>query len=157
YGVGPSPLDGSIWGSVQGFPGAVARVALGDHPPETALTEIYEVPFEDLGGHSPRGMDIDKKGVVWLPLGSGHLASFDRTKCKGPLNGPMATGKQCREGWTLYQLPGPQLTNVTAPGSAEAPYYTWVDQYNTLGLGEDVPLITGNDADSLIVLKDNQF
>ncbi len=32
---------------------------------------------------------------------SGHLASFDRRKCKGPLNGPKATGQQCPEGWTL--------------------------------------------------------
>ena len=41
-----------------------------------------------LPGYSPRGMDIDRNGVVWTPLASGHLASFDRRKCKGPLNGP---------------------------------------------------------------------
>ena len=35
------------------------------------------------------------------------LASFDRRKCKGPLNGPKATGDHCPEGWSFYQYPGP--------------------------------------------------
>ena len=58
-------------------------------------------------GFGPRGGDIDKDGVFWISLASGHLGSFDRRKCQGPLNGPTATGKHCPEGWTLYQLPGP--------------------------------------------------
>ena len=70
---------------------------------DTALTEIYEVP---LPGYGPRGGDIDRNGVFWASLASGHLASFDRRKCKGPLNGPTATGKHCPEGWTFYPLPG---------------------------------------------------
>ena len=49
-------------------------------------------------------MDIDRNGVVWAALASGHLASFDRRKCKGPLNGPTATGQHCPEGWTLYPV-----------------------------------------------------
>ena len=69
---------------------------------------------------------------MWTPLASGHLASFDRRKCNGPLNGPNAlTGQQCPEGWTLYPFPGPQFKGSTTPGSAEARYYTWVDQFNT--------------------------
>ena len=132
YGIAPSPIDGSIWGSVLGFPGAIVRIAPGPNPPATALTEIYEPPDD---GYSPRGMDIDGNGVVWASLASGHLASFDRGKCKGPLSGPTATGKHCPEGWTLYPYPGPQFKGVTASGSAEASYYTWVDQFNTFGLG----------------------
>ena len=111
YGVAPSPLDGSIWGSTRGMPGGVVRVALGDDPVNTALTEFYEVPWNDpdvsVQGYSPRGMDVDSDGVVWTVLSSGHLASFDRSKCKSPLNGPTATGKHCGEGWTLYPFPGP--------------------------------------------------
>ena len=75
--------------------------------------------------------------MVWAALASGHLASFDRRKCKGPLNGPTATGQHCPEGWTLYPLPGPQFKGVSEPGSAEASYYTWVDQFDTLGLGRE--------------------
>ena len=29
-------------------------------------------------------------------------------------------------------------------GSGEAPYYDWVDQFDTLGLGKNVPIATGN-------------
>ena len=87
------------------MPGAVLRFdPTGDNPSETGLTEFYEVPFENPGaevqdGYSPRGMDIDRNGVVWTPLASGHMASFDRSKCTGPLNGPDATGQHCPEGW----------------------------------------------------------
>jgi hypothetical protein len=107
YGIAASPADGSIWGSVLGFPGAVSRIDPGSNPPATALTEIYDVP---LPGYSPRGIDVDSNGVAWVPLASGHMGSFDRGKCKFPLNGPDATGKQCPEGWTLYPLPGPSFT-----------------------------------------------
>ena len=161
YGIAPSPVDGSIWGSVLGFPGAIVRVNPGSNPPATALTEIYEPPIDDprapVHGYSPRGMDIDSNGVVWASLASGHLASFDRTKCNGPLNGPTATGKHCPEGWTLYQYPGPQFKGVTDPGSAEASYYTWVDQFNTFGLGANVPISTGNGNDALMALVDGKF
>ena len=154
YGVAPSPVDGSVWGSVLGYPGAIVRLSPGADPPATALAEIYEPP---LPGYSPRGMDIDSHGVVWAPLASGHLASFDRRKCRGPLNGPTATGQQCPEGWTLYPFPGPQLANVTDSGSAEASYYTWVDQHDTFGLGKDVPFATGNANESLLALVDGKF
>ncbi len=154
YGLAPSPVDGSIWGSVLGYPGYIIRVNPGSNPPETALTEVFEPPFP---GYSPRGMDIDRRGVVWAPLASGHFASFDRRKCKGPLNGPNATGKHCPEGWTLYPFPGPQLKGVTDSGSAEASYYSWVDQHDTFGLGKDVPIATGNANDALLALKDGKF
>ena len=154
YGLAPSPVDGSIWGSVLGYPGYIIRLNLGSNPPETALTEVFEPPFP---GYSPRGMDIDRKGVVWAPLASGHFASFDRRKCKGPLNGPNATGKHCPEGWTLYPFPGPQLKGVSDSGSAEASYYSWVDQHDSFGLGSDTPIATGNANDALLALKDGKF
>jgi hypothetical protein len=154
YGIAFNPVDKTIWGSVLGFPGAIVRLNPGDNPPATALAEIYQPP---LPGYSPRGMDIDRNGVVWAPLASGHFASFDRRKCKGPLNGPDATGKHCPEGWTLYPFPGPQLMNVMEPGSAEASYYSWVDQHDTLGLGRDVPIATGNANESLLALVDGKF
>jgi hypothetical protein len=153
YAVSPSPVDGSVWGSANFYPGLIVRVDPGANPPETALSEAYEPP---LPGYAPRGMDIDSQGVVWTTLSSGHLASFDRRKCK-VLNGPTATGKHCPEGWTLYPLPGPQLAGVTDEASAESPYYSWVDQHGTLGLGNDVPLITGNENNSLIALKDGKL
>jgi hypothetical protein len=156
YGVAPSPVDGSVWGSSLGFPGYIARVNLGSNPSETALTEIYEPPVEK-NGYGVRGMDIDRNGVVWVSLSSGHLGSFDRRKCKGPLNGPTATGKQCPEGWTLHPFPGPQFDGVKESGSAESSYYTWVDQFDTSGLGKNVPISTGNLNDALLALVDGKF
>jgi hypothetical protein len=158
YAVAPAP-DGSIWGTNLGFPGAVVRLTPGSHPPETALAEVYEPPFKDpkTPGFSPRGGDVDRNGVYWAALASGHLASFDRRKCKGPLNGPNATGQHCPEGWTLYPEPLPQLKGVTDSGSAEASYYTWVDQFDTLGLGRNVPINTGNESEGLLALKDGKW
>jgi len=155
YSVGVNPVDGSVWGtSMSGFPGYVVRVNPGPNPSETALAEIYEPP---LPGYGPRGGDIDRNGVFWASLASGHLGSFDRRKCKGPLNGPNATGQHCPEGWTLYPLPGPQFQNVADTGSAESSYYAWVDQFDTFGLGKDVPIATGNLNDSLLALVDGKF
>jgi hypothetical protein len=153
--------DGMIWGSVLGFPGGIVRLNPGPNPPETALAEYYEVPWNNprakVWGYSPRGMDIDRDNVAWVALGSGHLASFDRSKCKGPLNGPTATGQHCPEGWTLYATPGPNFKNVRDSGSADSHYYDWVDQFDTLGLGKNTPIVTGNGSDSLAALVNGRF
>ncbi|MSP41261.1 MAG: carboxypeptidase regulatory-like domain-containing protein [Deltaproteobacteria bacterium] len=153
YAVMPSPVDGSIWGTFRSNPGAVVRVIPGSNPSETALAEIYNVP---LPGFGPRGGDIDKQGVVWVSLASGHLGSFDRRKCKGPLNGPTATGNHCPEGWSFHKYPGPGFKDI-GDNSAESSYYTWVDQHNTFGLGNDVPMSTGNLNDGLIAMKDGKM
>jgi hypothetical protein len=161
YGIAYSPVDGAIWGSIRNFPGGVVRLTPGRNPPETALAEYYEVPWKDPSaknyGYGPRGMDIDRNGVVWMPLSSGDLASFDRSKCKGPLNGPKATGQQCPEGWSVYPFPGPQFEGVSDKGSAESAYYAWVDQFNTAGLGDNVPMATGNANEGILALVDGKF
>jgi hypothetical protein len=158
YSVAPAP-DGSIWGTVLGFPGAVVRLSPGSNPPETALAEVYEPPFADpkRPGFSPRGGDVDRHGVMWAALASGHLASFDRRKCKGPLNGPKATGQHCPEGWTLHTEPMPQFRGVRDGGSVEGSYYTWVDQFDALGLGANTPINTGNASEALLALKDGKW
>jgi hypothetical protein len=159
YGIIVSPVDGSVWvARTGGVPGRILRLELGDDPPLTCKAELYEPPFEnpavprDQWGFSPRGIDITSDGVVWTALsGSGHFASFDRRKCK-VLNGPTATGQHCPEGWTLHPTPGPQMKNVVTSGSADFHYYNWVDQFNTLGLGADVPIANGTTSDALLAL-----
>ena len=161
YGVAPSPVDGSIWGSVLGMPGSLVRLVPGPNPPATALSEVYEVPWNNPKasgqGFAPRGMDVDSHNVVWTVLSSGHLASFDRRKCKGPLNGPTATGQHCPEGWSLYPLPGPNYQGAVDSGSADSAYYDFVDRFDMLGLGKDVPLATGNESEGLLALVDGKF
>jgi hypothetical protein len=153
YSVAVSPADGTVWGTSLGFPGYIVRVNPGPDPSQTALAEIYEPPPP---GYGPRGGDIDRDGVFWVSLASGHLGQFDRRKCK-VVNGPTATGKHCPEGWTLHTLPGPQFQAVSDAGSAESSYYTWVDQFDILGLGRNVPIATGNLNDSLLALVDGKF
>lgn len=160
YGLIVNAADGSVWGAQESYPGKIVRLRVGNNPPDSCIAEVFEIPSERMGvdpgagnaGFMPRGLDIDRNGVLWTALsGSNHLASFDRRKCAGPLNGPSAYhGRHCREGWTLYPLPSPTFkgTNVRS----DYYYYNWVDQFNTLGLGENVPIVTGTGSDSLIAL-----
>ncbi len=161
YGVAPSPADGSIWGSVLGMPGSLVRLVPGSNPPATALSEIYNVPWNSpkapAQGFAPRGMDVDGNGVVWTVLSSGQYASFDRRKCKGPLSGPTATGQQCLEGWALYAFPGPNYKGAVDSASADSAYYNFVDRFDLLGLGRNVPLATGNESEGLLALVDGKF
>ena len=154
YSVAINPLDGAVWGTQMGYPGRIVRVAPGPDPTHSALTEVFEPPFP---GYGPRGGDIGRDGVFWASLASGHLGRFDRRLCKGPLNGPAASGAHCPEGWTLYRFPGPQFRDVKDDGSAEASYYTWVDQHNTFGLGTNVPIATGNMSDAYFALVDGRW
>ncbi|MCY4663017.1 MAG: carboxypeptidase-like regulatory domain-containing protein [Acidobacteria bacterium] len=155
YGIVPDPTEPNVvWAASGGVPGQIVRLDIGDNPPESCIAEYYQPPFENeraaVQGYSPRGVDIDRNGVVWTALsGSGHIAKFDRSQC-AVLNGPDATGQHCPEGWTLYATPGPQMKGVTDHGSADFHYYHWVDQFNTLGLGDNVPIATGSTSDSLL-------
>ena len=159
YAVMPNPADGSIWGSQRTYPeraaqvGALLRLNPGSNPPATALTEIYNIPAPGFG---LRGADIDRDGIVWTGLASGHLASFDRRTCRGPLNGPKATGDHCPEGWTFHRMPGPGFPELP-DASVESSYYTFVDQQNTLGLGANTPIVTGNLYDGVHAFVNGAF
>ncbi len=154
YAAMPSPVDDSVWGTIRTFPGAIVRLDPGDNPPATALSEVYNVP---LPGYGPRGADIDLQGRVWVSLGSGHLGEFDRRKCQAPLSGPEAAmGNHCPEGWTFHRYPGPGFPE-SPELSAESSYYSWVDQHNVTGLGEDVPMSTANLFDGVHALVDGEW
>jgi len=150
YAVMPHPTDGSVWYSLNIFVGTPGFLRFD---PKTKLSEFYAIPKEGIG---VRGGDIDKNGVLWGSGSNGTLVSFDRRKCKGPLNGPTATGNHCPEGFASYKYPGPAFEGFEN-GSAEASYYTWVDHHNTVGLGENVPISTANLNDGFAALKDGQM
>ena len=158
YGIVVNPIDGAVWGAQDSYPGKIIRVAVGNNPPESCIAEVFEVPSERWDveangevGFMPRGIDVDRNGIIWTALsGTNHLASFDRSKC-GLLTGPRAhEGRHCKEGWRLHPLPGPTFKGTDV--RADYNYYNWVDQFNTLGLGENVPIATGTGSDSLIAL-----
>lgn len=150
YAVMPNPADGSIWYTVGVFGGQAGFMRFD---PKTQLSEFFALPKPGVG---IRGGDIDSNGVAWGSESSGHLVSFDRRLCKGPLNGPKATGNHCPEGWKFYKYPGPGFEGFE-DRSVEASYYTWVDQHNTLGLGENVPISTANLNDGFVALRNGQM
>lgn len=167
YGIAINHVDRSVWFAApgigtsrpaeDGIPGRILRLEIGNNPPESCRTEVYEPPFgenpSNLNAYTPRGIDVDRNGIVWTALaGSGHMASFDRSQCE-VLVGPTATGQQCLEGWSLYQTPGPGFKGAPDDTNADFHYYNWVDQFDTLGLGENVPISNGTGSDSLLVLS----
>jgi streptogramin lyase len=148
YGIVPNQVDGSVW---TGRLGGGERGDIMRFDPATNKFEVYSPPAP---GYGPRGVDVDSKGIIWTGLGgSGHLASFDRSKC----HQTFGTGNQCPEGWTLYKSPGPLMRN-SGPAAANLKnadfhYYLWVDRFNTLGMGKDTVILNGTDSDSLLAFN----
>jgi hypothetical protein len=97
---------------------------------------------------SPANPDWCRKGsshpsaqVAPIDSAARHLSTYDP-----------ASGR-----WTLYRFPGPQFRDVQDDGSAEASYYVWVDWFNALGLGENVPIATGNMSEAYFALVNGKF
>jgi hypothetical protein len=152
YGVSASPTDNSGWTAIPGVPGKIVRVDR-----KTCATEVYEPPFNNPNvpgslSFGPRGIDVDTNGIVWTALaGSSELARFDRTKCGIKTGFAITDGQHCPEGWTMFRTPGPKFKGTDI--SADYHYYNWVDRYNTLGLGNNIPVTNGTGSDSLLVLN----
>ena len=56
YSVIPSPVDDSVWGISETYPGILVRLQRGNNPPSTCKAQIFRVPAP---GFDPRGVDID--------------------------------------------------------------------------------------------------
>jgi len=153
YGMDVDMTDHSMWYAKTGpWPSQIVKFNPGTNPPETCRAEVYEaakladgVNYE---GFNIRGMSVDSKGVAYAGFAQGRLGRLDRSKCK-ILSGPQATGQQCPEGWTYWDSPGPKYPGVKT-GSTDFHYLMWVDIHDTLGLGKDVPILTGSNSDSLL-------
>ena len=153
YGTDADISDGSMWFAKTGpFPSSIVRFNAGSNPPETCRTEMFEsakiAGTKEYEGFNIRGMSVDSKGVAYAAFAHGRLGRMDRTKCK-VLSGPTATGQHCPEGWSYWDTPGPKMAGV-AKGSADFHYLMWVDLYDTLGFGKDVPIVAGSNSDSLL-------
>jgi hypothetical protein len=149
--------DGSVWlaGYVPYVPSGIVHLMPGKHPPETCVTEYYEAPkvngkYLAVGA---RGVGVDEKsGVAWAAFSSGQIGRFDRNKCK-VVNGPTATGQQCPEGWTFYDVPGPHVADTFATG--DFAYSEWPDYVDVMGLGKNAHFFPATNSDSIIAMKDN--
>jgi len=141
YGIIISPVDGTVWRA--NYPGIFGQAPLPEltgnyidkFGPKTKAYKRYEIP---LPGYGPRGIDATTDGRLWFGTGSGHLGRFDPTT----------------EKFTYWETPGPKMKGTGKElGSADFHYYIWVDQFNTLGLGKDMVILTGTNSDSLLVFN----
>ncbi len=148
--------DGTIWQAAYApyVPSGIVHLIPGKNPPETCKTEYYEPPKLPNGNYAAfgiRGVGVDDNGVAWAAFSSGQVGAFDRRKCK-VLNGPTATGQQCPEGWTFYDLPSPKLDGTSA--TSDFVYSEWPDYSNVMGLGKDTHWFPAINSDSVLALPE---
>jgi streptogramin lyase len=131
YATAVSPIDGTVWLSVPEVNGPQNKLYMLD--PKTSKYKDYPLP---LPGRLSHGIDFSTDGMVWFSAGSGHLGRLDPK-----------TGK-----FKYWDLPGPKFTGTgMETGSTEYPYFLWVDQFNTFGLGKDTVIVTGTTSDSMLI------
>jgi hypothetical protein len=151
YSVSASPTDHSIWMSgIGGSTTQIVRIERGSNPPETCKGEVYMPPNKsEYRGEG--GLEVDSQGVVWTTWrGTDQITAFDRRKCKGPLNGPKATGDHCPEGWTVYRSKEPVMQN--SPYAANLNYLIAVDRHDVAGLGRDTAISYALNSDELLAI-----
>ena len=131
YATGVNPVDGTIWVPVPTVDGPQNKIFMLD--PKTQKYMDYPLP---LPGRLSHGIDFTTDGNVWFSAGSGHLGRIDRK-----------TGK-----FTYWELPGAKFAGTgKETGSTEYPYFMWVDQFDTLGMGKDTIIVTGTTSDSMLI------
>jgi hypothetical protein len=156
YSVAVNEKDGSIWCSGIGSRDKrLTRIVKGSNPPETCRAEIYEPPPAPVAGLAPvgtGGVQVAADGIVydgWRV--SGHFTAFDRSKCRSTKD-PRADGQSCPEGWSIYRNTN-EPTYANSPYKASESYLLYLDRYDTLGFGKDVPIYSSMNTDSLEVFN----
>ena len=157
YAVMTSPLDGSVWGSVLGSPGAVIRVAPGIEPAGNGAGGDLQRARPTRA--SPRAAPTWTR-TAWRGRCSAAVSSRASigASARGRSTGPnAASGNACPEGWTFYTVPGPNFKGDVVTAAADSNYYNWSDKFNSLGLGENVQIATSNLGGALLALVDGKW
>ena len=141
YGITVNPVDGSVWrtNTYIGNSGSldnssfVGQNKIIKFDPQTSTFTDYELPPP---ARAPVGIDATTDGRLWFGTGSGHLGRFD----------------PATERFTYWESPGPKPTGAEGDtGSADFHYYIFVDQFDAFGLGRDMVILTGANADALLI------
>ena len=139
-----------------GYPGSVVRV---DPPARTRPRPRSRKSTRcRRRAISPRGRTSTAKASVWAAARertSRRASTAASAKVRSTAR-PRPASTAPRAGRSIRCRARSSAASPTA-AAAEARYYTWVDQHDTLGLGKDVPIATGNQNDSLIALKDGKM
>jgi hypothetical protein len=148
--VMPSPVDGSIWYTVGVFGGTPGFLRFD---PKTQLSEVYH--RAGAGLRHPRRRHRQERRAVGSGS-SGHLVELRPAQVQGAAERSEGDRRSLPRGLVVLSVPGPGFRGL-GENSAESSYYTWVDQHNTLGLGENVPMSTANLNDGFVALKDGKM
>ncbi len=154
YSPAVNDVDGSIWCSDNGpTDNTLVRLDLGDNPPLSCISEVYMPPpsVRDPPAYGSGGLHLTRDGVAWQDWrGSGHLASFDRSKCD-TTSDPTASGQSCPQGWSFDRMYKPTFENASMPINADESYLTQVDHHDVLGFGPETPVYGDVNTDALQV------
>ena len=154
YSPAVSAVDDSVWCSDNGRDdNTLVRLELGDNPPLSCIAEVYTPPptVVDPPPYGSGGLHLTRDGVAWQDWrGSGHFASFDRSKC-ADTSDPTAGGQSCPEGWTFQRMDKPTYSNAEMPINSDESYLTQIDHHDVLGFGPETPVYGVVNTDSLEV------
>jgi hypothetical protein len=141
YNISPDPSNSNIiWGAWEGSNGeergGLIRLDRGDNPPETCITEVFQVPEGTL---NPRGMDIASDGTAWGAMAAtSQWVRLERDKCDR-LNGPGTDGGDAAclffgaEAAASPSLQLPAAAALIARVAAARYYYYYNNYYNYQG------------------------
>ena len=122
--------------------------------PKTKLSEVYI--------HSDAGLRSARRRYRLQGRGLGVARQrpprqLRSLQVQGSAQRPERDRRSLPRGLDVLQISGPGLCQGIGDNSAEASYYTWVDQHNAVGLGNDVPISTANQNDGFAALVDGKM
>ena len=151
YAVMPNPVDGSIW-----YTGRRVRRQKRRHPLRSQDQAVGGLQHPDAGLRPARrryrlqgrglGVARQRPSRQLRPLASARARSTARRR----------PAINARKAGRSTNIPAPASQGI-GDNSAEASYYTWVDQHNAVGLGKDVPISTANENDGFAALVDGKM
>ena len=153
YGIIVNPVDDSLWGATDevDVPGQIFRLERGSNPPlhlQDRALHAAEGARLSAARHRrrPERRDLDGAGGQ---RPAGELRSPEVQDVQRP--GNRATAGTATKAGRSTSSRGRRYkgTNI----GADFNYYNWVDQFNTLGLGNNVPIANGSGSDSLLAFK----
>ena len=89
---------------------------------------------------------------------SGHLGQLRPPQVQGPAQRPEGDRPALRRGLDVLRRAAAAVQEREASQAApKRSYFTWVDQFDTFGLGDNTPIATGNESDGYLALKDGKW
>ena len=140
YGIIVNPVDGSIWGATDEVevPGQIFRLELGEQSAgdlqDRALHPARESAAIGRAASTSTATASSGRRSQAAPTWRASIGGSARSSTG--LNQP-AAGTATRAG-RFYKQPGPSLQGHRT-SDADFNYYNWVDQFNTLGPGQQHP------------------